>query len=713
MLDFIDQEARQPDTQTASLVAGLSNRLSHSTQTNRALASAALESVSSDANIQLLRDAYSDINSALESIAQDLQIEPTHAQRRAAAMAGILATDYRGFMAKGFKAPASMEMGVAVEAHGLPDMVEGRSFSLEAYDERENKNASIYSITYNMQSARQDDFGEAFFPTITMSADQAGFGVHVNLMLVYDGVIHKITGDVEDFKRKNIIRAVADHSIMRKDQTRAVPVYRPQNASHFVDPALVAPVSFDLDGIEFQTAPLKVGMEHGLIPLSGHDELLAGGAMTETDSLDPAVSLTHVYAKVGDDVLKFDVRNQPLSNFVRGPQNNYRVQLLNFETTSLLLNKGAKTAAGDALTDAALKLIDTHDLIVRVKMVMSGTVNIETGAFSVYGNSINVYSVQDSTGQFLSLESGHGKDIADAFAAGSILGVDQLSYRSNANRRQRGQLIDTQQYTQMYLVPLRSPITAQHPINTDASVDAADVQALVTATRIRVGNEAVTALIDAANMLDQYVDARDTQGVGPDVLGVGRFFVRPTFFKETIDMAVAIDSLTSTARRSDIEAVLINKIRDYAARMYRDSEYKAAADALCGGQSPMPTLNIGTDPVLASYLQVTGDLRTAGSQFDFKIVSTLDRRVAGHIFLTFGVYDANRNITVNPLNFGNMVWAPELVLTAQISRGNTISRETVVQPRYLFITNLPVMTVLTVKGVQEVLNKVPVLISER
>ena len=32
-----------------------------------------------------------------------------------------------------------------------------------------------------------------------------------------------------------------------------------------------------------------------------------------------------------------------------------------------------------------------------------------------------------------------------------------------------------------------------------------------------------------------------------------------------------------------------------------------------------------------------------------------------------------RNTLVHPLNFGNMVWAPELVLTAIISSGNTES----------------------------------------
>jgi hypothetical protein len=192
------------------------------------------------------------------------------------------------------------------------------------------------------------------------------------------------------------------------------------------------------------------------------------------------------------------------------------------------------------------------------------------------------------------------------------------------------------------------------------------------------------------------------------VLGVGRFFVRPTYFQETLDMATMVDSIKSFERAQDMQAALVNKLRDYAYRMYRDSEYKAAADALSGGISAVPVVIIGTDPVLARYLNVSGDLRTLGGEFDVRIVSTLDSRVAGKIFMTFGVFNEQRNTAPNPLNFGNMVWGPELVMTANLSRGNTYSKETVVQPRYAFVTHLPIMTTFVVNNVPAVLNKIPV-----
>jgi hypothetical protein len=589
---------------------------------------------------------------------------------------------------------------------GAADGMSERAFGLEAYDERENRNASIYSIAYNMQSARQDEFGETFFPTLVLTPDQVGFGVTVDVMTVFDAVHHNIDGTFRDFGKKNIIRAVADHTVLKKEQTRVIPVVRPQTVAHFVDPAIVAPVAVMVEGQSITTAPLKSGKELNLISLGQTDSLLATGVMDNTDTLDTFLNLKNVYVKFGADVLRFNVTNLPLANFTYATQNNYRVMQLNFETTSVLINAGTKQVDGSALVDLAG--VVTGNLIVRVELKMTGSVNIETGKTSLYGNAVATHVVLDSAGNQLDKAVAPAAPVVAVVDAGTIEGYDLTAFYTNVNRRQRGQLIDVTKFTQLYNVPLRSPLSAMHPAVVDASIDATDVQALISATRIRVSNEAITALIDAAGTLAQYVDAADTQGEGPDVLGVGRFFVRSVYFQETLDMATMVDSVKSFERAQDIQAALVNKLRDYAYRMYRDSEYKAASDALNGGISPVPTVIIGTDPVLARYLNVTGDLRTLGGEFDVRIVSTLDYRMQGKIFMTFGVFNEQRNTAPNPLNFGNMVWGPELVMTANLSRGNTYSKETVVQPRYAFVTHLPVMTTLIVNNVPAVLNKVSV-----
>jgi hypothetical protein len=127
---------------------------------------------------------------------------------------------------------------MAVVNMASEDSFNARSLALEAYDERDNRNAAVYSIAYNMQAARQDEFGETFFPTIVVTPDQVGFGVTVRLMSVMNDFNRQITGELDKYERKNLIRALADPTILKNEMTRIIPVYRPQAADKFVDTAL-------------------------------------------------------------------------------------------------------------------------------------------------------------------------------------------------------------------------------------------------------------------------------------------------------------------------------------------------------------------------------------------------------------------------------------------------------------------------------------------
>lgn len=680
------------------------NKIGSAQLTRSALSTESLR----DDEVHALTVATADMSTSLEAISEQLGMSSviTPAQIEAGTAAGLMAGDINTFLAHRVETPmvSTESVGVVISA-GQDDAMTSRAFGLEAYDERENRNASVYSVAYNMQSARQDEFGETFFPTIVVTPDQVGFAVTVRLMTVFNELQRNISGALDNFDKKNIIRAIADPTILKNEMTRIVPVVRAQSLGMFVDATVIAARTLMLEGEAIQTAPLATGKKMSLLGLSQTDTLLANGIMDMTDSIDPAINLQAAYLRAGDDVVQFNVNNLPLSNFTYTSQNNYRVMTLNFDTTSVMLTKTTKNVDGSALVDLAA--IVTGDLIVRLALTMSGQINIETGDCGVYSNHVGVHSVQNAAGELLDLASGPGLAVVTAFADATIIGYDLQAYRTNMNRRQRGQLIDVTNYTQIYNVPLRSPITAIRPISADGQSDASDLQALITATRIRTSNAGVGALVNAAQMLREYVDARDTVGTGPDILGVGRFFARPTYYEETIDMNDIVDSLKSHERAADIQAAIVNKVRDYAYRMYRDSEYKAGADALAGGISAVPVVIIGTDPVLARYLQVSGDLRTLGGEFDVRIVSTLDRRVQGKIFITFGVFDENRNSAPNPLNFGNMAWSPELTMTVPITRNGAISKETVVQPRFQFVVNLPVMTVLVINNVPDVINKVP------
>lgn len=699
-------------------------------------AALAMESYS-DHDIQALNTATDTLATSLESIARNLNLsienysptekrdsayvsfanKYTQAQLDAAVVAGTLVGDIPSFLSRKID-----PVTVSTETMRVvnPVMGDDASFvrpAMEAYDERENRNAAAYSIAYNMEAARQDEFGETFFPTIVVSPDNIGFSITVRLMVVMNDLFRKVTGELDNFNRINIIRAIADYTVLKNEMTRIVPVYRTSQGSDSSAnfSTAVGHSAVLLEGESIDTGPLLFGRKMNLLGLSQTDTLLANGIMDVTDAIDPAIKLENIYATFSTgsgqtlkvDVVGFNVENLPLSTFTYSVQNNYRIMSLNFETTSLLITKD--TIQADKSVLDALGAIVTDDLAVRLEVVISGSIDVQKGDTALYANRIALHSITDNvTGAVLDLTAPANATIVGLFDTMALDSFTVKAYRTNSNRRQRGQLIDTTYYTELYNVPLRSPITAIHPETQDRQGDAGDLASLITATRIRTSNAAVTALLNGANLLSSYVNAKDSNNAIPDILGAGRWYVLPKYYEKTIDMREVVDSLTSTNRPEDVQNAIVNKIRDAAYRLYTDSEYKAAADALNGGIARVPTVIIGTDPTLARYLNVTGDLRTLGGMFDVRIVPTLDYRMRGKIVFSFGVFDENRNVEPNPLNFGSMAWSSEVVVNLPISRNGQISRELSVSPRFMHIQNLPIMGVLNITHLEDVLNKVTV-----
>jgi hypothetical protein len=685
-----------------------------------ALTRAAISMESIDKSLEHeLDSALDNLNHALEGIITDLESTNvisgiSQTQKTAALAAGVLAGDARAVWDHSFAFEARTEslhdgrvVNEYVGAAGISDMVDKR-IGMEAYDERENRNAQSYTIAYNMAAAKQDEFAETFFPTVVVTPDQLGYAVSIRLINVLNDIRRSTSGAVSrNFEKRNIIQAVIDPTILRNDQTRIIPVYRDEAKQNFVDAALVPPKDIIFEGESIQTAPLAVNKKFQLLGLSQTDALLQTGILDVTDAIDPAIQLESLYIQIGTEVFRVSTLNLPLATFAPAVQGNYRLMQLNFSTQSVLFNGSQTKVDGSAST--ALKTLSDNKVDVRLGFDVSGSVNLELSDTSVFASDVAVYSVRDEAGNLLDVTTGDGKTYADLFAGAKVIGYTLEARRTNSNRRERGQLLDTTFYTQIYAVPLRSPITALRPLGSGDSNDASDLASLITATHIRTTNAAIDTLLETADTLSQYANNRDQLGTTPDIMGVSRFLVTPYFKHETLDVAAVIDSLKSHERAEDLQAAIVNVLRDMAYRMYRDSGYKAAADALSGGVAPVPTVIIGTDPVIARYLTVTGDLRTLAGGFKVRVVSTLNERMANKIVMTFGEFENGKDGVPNPLHFGNMAWKPELVLVLPLHRNGANSKELTVQPQFRHIVNLPIMAVLDVVNIEAAVDaKVPV-----
>ena len=665
--------------------------------------------------------AFNQLSVGLETIGLELFGKQVNsASRDAAAVAGILAGDANGFFKASIRdakadSPFEFISSATAQADSLSQRV-----GMEAYDNRENANIAEYSMVYNLMASMQDEFGEALYPLITVPPDQIGFKVRAKVAMVYSEVSRNVSGAVDNFNRKNIIRAYADPTIISNDMTNVIPVYRPQSATFFT-PTTQIPAYDVLQGnFKVPTAPLAIGATFSLLAISQTDVMLLNGTNDQTDALDPAVRLSKLYIQFVSapvagvsttDIVAFDVSQQPYNNFQTAIQNNSRKMLLNFETTSILVDAATVDYKAGALV--ALAPVVTGKYTVRLRSTVTGSTVLDTSTTTVSAPVLEVYSINDQFGASVDMTIGAGLAIAALFANMTVIGYDLQAFRTNTNNRIRGQLIDIAEVTQSYNVPLRSPISALRPLNSPEQTDATYLQGLIGSTKARLYNQAVTNLFEQDAALSSYVKAPATIGdlegnYAPDTMGIGRFFVMPHYSTESIDMSISVDSIKSSDRMDDVRATLVNKIRDHVYRAYVQSQYQAASSFINGGPSTIPTVVIATDPVLANYLTVVGDLRTLGSQFETKIVSSLDTRMTGVMFITFGIFDSKRNEEPNPLNWGNLAWSPELTMTLQATRNGAVNKEMRVQPRFLFVNNCPILIRLNVTNIPMTLAKTPI-----
>lgn len=669
-----------------------------------------------DAAQAALDGAIEKLQDNIRSLSGNATFEFNKAQRMAAEQAGMLAADPRTVLARSISRPDVK--GIMEPAVG--DVAEKRLLSAEAYDERVNNSAILYSMQYNAQAALQEEATETWWPTITVPNDNAAFTIEVKRWFVYDAIERQANGEVADFKRINLVRAARNPNLLNTNDTTGYPVFRNSAADQFWDKVVAGNVVTQTIKPDRNrtvvTAPLRPGVTRDILGLSQTDEMLNAGPMNHTDSLDTKFTLRNIYVEFTDptdptvkETFKFNTSVIPSSEYTYVLQGGYREMQLNFRTSDLMLDKNSKTH--DGAVPVLLAGLSAQDLMFRLETRASGNVDIQDGkeVLDPSASGVKPVSCWNVSKQELPLNAAPAATLAAILATGKIIGYDLTYYLANSNRRLFGQLMDTRSERQMYYIPLRSPVSIQHPAHVDPSVDAIDIQALLTHTRFRLVNEGIRKIHEHYGHLTQFASVNDGSIDPPNVLGVGRFYVKPVRKYLPLDVTATVMNLTSEDARANIQAVIVNHIRQMGIEMFIECEYAPANSAMHGGVAPMPELIVLCSPDLEAYITVPGELRTmGGSPIPIRVVSHIDQTLSGRIYMTFGQFGANRNTEVVPLNSGNLFWSSELVLSGTINRQGATSRETMVQPRYFFLPHLPVMGLIEVTGIPGALARTPI-----
>lgn len=581
----------------------------------------------------------------------------------------------------------------------------GAQPALEAFDTQTLNEYKEYSIAYNLLAPRQDAFGEALFPTIVGTPNQAYLKVGIERPSVWNGAQHRADGKAQAFNKQNLIEAYRDSSILENEDTRLVPFPAADGSAddYFIDSALVANSPFDINGIQVPTRPLKfVNKEISYLGLCQFPGLLSAGVLDQTDAIDRFVRLNELHlvvTKKSDgtkQVVKVDTSRFTRNQFIPVREGNEKDTVLNFKTTSIKI--GPKTKAVDA---AGLDLnVDLNGKTLTFTAKVNGDLNHETGQLSMSATQFGALSVVDAQGVVLD----------DAALAAVLTNWDfELeayvleARRTNSNRRTRGKLLDRNRYEEIFEILLQPPYSIQKASN---DTEAADLDTLIKSTHIRISNLAVTTLLNYGDFLKEACAGQDeldssTSDIyrGNELEGIASMVVTKFYTEVDVDLEEVVNNLTSSTRLADISGFFVGLIRELAYTMLQRSGYKAALDLLGSGNAT-PELIIATDNRLSQFIMVPGDDRTVGPNLDYRLVDTQDKRMRDIIMLTFGGKTTGE---LNVLGFGNLIWIPELVSEMPVNRNGATVMETMVQPRFRHIVHLPVMARINVTGLDKLL----------
>lgn len=702
------------------MIEGLKRGLDHSPVTNRTDVSnyvISAESASSE-NRELLQSTVNSVTDLVKDCIVNCNISTesyTAAQLNAATKIAALSLSPGAALNMVSKLTPG-EGAIGPVALGVEDALEFRDITVsqEAYDGQKTDNCFLYSVAYNFVASRQDEFGEAFYPTVVIDPTTSDITMEIKFASLMNEVRHNINGSSSraQFSKVPLPKAIYDNKIFGTDKNRIIPVLRDENKELLLE----SEKRLDNTTAEaIETAPYKFNVDINLLGIGQTDSLLARGQMDNTDAVDRTIVLSNVYASIKDDtndaeIFKLDVSNLSFNSFVYSPQGhnkdmvlNFSKQQVKFDTRETKTSKGAESKILKALPEG---------YVINVELDIRGEVSTQVGDMTVYGTRAKVFSVRNKAGDLLAPTEADYKAIVKVFDNFKYEGFDLVAYTTNSNLRKRGQLITVDSFKQPFYVPPRSGIMSIVPINndmgTDNDVDAIIGQAQALGAKISISAvDEIMRNIDSVRFLtNNGTSVPEVEAIEAGFKGIAKYVVNPAYVYETIDLTTTVSSLDSKSRDESVRAALLQKIYNAAVKLYIDSNYGIVFERIINGSSAArPTLIVGTDPNIKRLLLTdvsSSDTIQLGSMFDIKIVSTFNSRMTGKIVFSFGVFDQQRNTNPNPLNYGVCAYAPDIVYDLVRDLNGQTSREKHNNPRYLHITNLPIIGVFDVTNVGEV-----------
>lgn len=603
------------------------------------------------------------------------------------------------------------------------DVIADQAIAQEAYDSESLHEFAAYSMVYNVFAARQSPLQELFYPTITLTPDSNGVQIFTRYQVYFENFRHKSDGTVENADaRIPLYQAVNDPTILFNEITRVYPVYDDTDLKIKANFAPgIAPRAVTVEGHTFETAPLAVGREIGLIGLS--QDAIAGftGEMGSEDQIANGARIQDIYLEIENkagtkSTVKFNLRTLGRTAYLGANEGMDMDVLLNFINKQLPLTGDTRDVTGQqAAALAFMRDPQYEDHILHFGINVVSNLNLETGLVTVnpaFGN-LQKYALRVNANNVAVREVDEAVTTAlkDNIKSITLVGWYPDMNRTNFNLRQRGPLCGTIERHERYVVRLNSPVSAIAP--TTETRTTSDFVAPITAVRIRNDNNAISHMFANHEALMAHVTSYDNTLPRPDIKALGRWVMNPFADHIKVNMLDIISTTRSKNVSEDFRYAFGNLVREAIFRGLRKSLYETSLRLQTGVDGAKPTIAIGTNPTLAKHLNVKDTAGWLGDNFPYDVVieSHEDRRLGG---LEDNTHEVFIGLTIpgsqwSPHQNGHFLYIPELVTTITTQRNGSNSRELIVMSRCEHIALCPWSIRISLTGVSEsFVTKIPV-----
>lgn len=581
--------------------------------------------------------------------------------------------------------------------------ITSRKLHKECFNHVVGDNLQEHSCVFNAGAATGDAVTRLIAPTVLFSPSESGLLCTVEILYIQDDALHDVSGNIIDFKRKSLVHALADPTILGSFSRKAVPIVRTgTNAStdKFVPTAEIAYRQIELDGEAHTTGVLKTGVEVDFIGITQTNAMVAKGAAGVSEALNPVGSVEALYVKLDTAKwLRIPTSIYSSASFRKAPTGMQSAMVMSLDTT-VLLQGTTKLTNGTELKASIPELDEANnangDLYkVYMRIGATGDADINSGTVSVIGTRWKVVSIIDNNGDPIDLAAGEGAAIVTALEGNDttqtkcrVQGYDGDFTLANLNHKRRNKLISSIQYREDMYVSFLEPISC--PREVGAVRSPSEAKTLIKIIRVLQNNAAIKFLLESSERIDTWTETAMPDQL-PDSLGLMRYLVTPTNVTGTVDVADVVIGLSSAERFADISAVFVNAVRNAIYNMWSESDM-AGVWTTMGKDGEKPRIGIVADQLLVQYLVTLGDDRLLGDMFDVVVVGTPNVTMKGKIkaFLSRPITNNKCDCT----NLGHMALAPEAVMNLDLPVNGGVENVLSVYPRFRFILTNPVMASL-------------------